>query len=79
MFRSQNTHHSLVYIPEYPYSIILKSNFQHVQIRHRINYHGRTFIRVYPKVSGLSHKEINKNNYKHSLRKNTKGYGGKTH
>jgi hypothetical protein len=33
---------------------------------------------VYPKVSGLSHNEINSNN-KHSLRSNTKGYGGKTH
>jgi hypothetical protein len=32
---------------------------------------------VYPKVSGLSHNEINNN--KHSLRSNTKGYGGKTH
>jgi hypothetical protein len=41
---------------------------------------------VYPKVSGLSHNEINNNNDdddddddKHSLRSNTKGYGGKTH
>jgi hypothetical protein len=36
---------------------------------------------VYPKVPGLSHNEINnnKNNNKHSLRSNTKGYGGKTH
>jgi hypothetical protein len=34
-------------------------------------------MRVYPKVSGLSHNEINNNN-KHSLRSNTKGYGGKT-
>jgi hypothetical protein len=33
--------------------------------------------RVYPKVSGLSYNEIN--NSKHSLRSNTKGYGGKTH
>jgi hypothetical protein len=33
--------------------------------------------RVYPKVSGLSHNEINNN--KDSLRSNTKGYGGKTH
>jgi hypothetical protein len=33
---------------------------------------------MYPKVSGLSHNEINTNN-KHSLRSNTKGYGGKTH
>jgi hypothetical protein len=33
--------------------------------------------RVYPKVSGLSHNEINNN--KHSLRSNTKDYGGKTH
>jgi hypothetical protein len=32
---------------------------------------------MYPKVSGLSHNEINKN--KHSLRSNTNGYGGKTH
>jgi len=35
--------------------------------------------RVYPKVSGLSHKEINKNNNKHSLRSDTKGHSGKTH
>jgi hypothetical protein len=35
--------------------------------------------RVYPKVSGLSHNEININNSKHSLRSNIKGYGGKTH
>jgi hypothetical protein len=34
---------------------------------------------VYPKVSGLSHNEINNKNNKHSLRNNTKGYGGKTH
>jgi hypothetical protein len=34
---------------------------------------------MYPKVSGLSHNEINNNNNKHSLRSNTKGYGGKTH
>jgi hypothetical protein len=33
--------------------------------------------RVYPKVSGLSHNEINNN--KHSLRNNTKGCDGKTH
>jgi len=32
---------------------------------------------VYQKVSGLSRNEINNN--KHSLRSNTKGYGGKTH
>jgi hypothetical protein len=36
------------------------------------------YMRVYPKVSGLSHNEIN-NNYKHSLRSNIKGYGGKIH
>jgi hypothetical protein len=35
-------------------------------------------LRVYPKVSGLSHKEIN-NKSKHLLRSNTKDYGGKTH
>jgi hypothetical protein len=34
---------------------------------------------VYPKVSGLSHNEINNNNNKHSLRSNTKGYGDKTY
>jgi hypothetical protein len=34
-------------------------------------------IRVYPKVSGLSHNELNNN--KHLLRSNTKGYGGKAH
>jgi hypothetical protein len=33
--------------------------------------------RVYPKGSGLSHNETNNN--KHSLRNNTKGYGGKIH
>jgi hypothetical protein len=33
--------------------------------------------RVYPKASRLSRNEINNN--KHSLRSNTKGYGGKTH
>jgi hypothetical protein len=31
---------------------------------------------VYPKVSGLSPE---RNNNKHSLRSNTKGYDGKTH
>jgi hypothetical protein len=36
------------------------------------------YTNVYPKVSGLSHNEINKNN-KHSLRSKTKDYGGKTH
>jgi hypothetical protein len=40
-------------------------------------------MRMYPKVSGLNHNEINNNNNnnnnKHSLRSNTKGYGGKTH
>jgi hypothetical protein len=35
--------------------------------------------RMYPRVSGLSHNEINKDNNKHSLRSNTKDYGGKTH
>jgi hypothetical protein len=34
---------------------------------------------VYPKVSGLSHKEINKSNNKHSLRSNKKSYGNKTY
>jgi len=37
------------------------------------------YTRVYPKVSGLSHKEIYAFNNKYSLRSNTKGYGGKTH
>jgi hypothetical protein len=36
-------------------------------------------MRVYSKVSGLSHKEIYAYKNKHSLRSNTKGYGGKTH
>jgi hypothetical protein len=42
---------------------------------------GQWYTRVYPKVSGLCHNEINNNNNnnKHSLRSNTKGYGGKTH
>jgi hypothetical protein len=35
--------------------------------------------RVHPKVSGLSHNEINAYKNKHSLRSNTKGYGGKIH
>jgi hypothetical protein len=37
--------------------------------------------RVYPKVSGLNHNEINNNNNNNEylLRSNTKGYGGKTH
>jgi hypothetical protein len=35
-------------------------------------------MRVYPKVSRLSHNKINNNN-KHSLRSNTKVYGNKTH
>jgi hypothetical protein len=34
---------------------------------------------VYPKVSGLSHDEINTITNKHLLRSNTKYYGGKTH
>jgi hypothetical protein len=33
---------------------------------------------VYPKVSGLSRNEIHAHNNKHSLRSNTKGYGGKS-
>jgi hypothetical protein len=39
--------------------------------------HTHARARVYPKVSVLSHNEINNN--KHSLRNNTNGYGGKTH
>jgi hypothetical protein len=38
----------------------------------------RYSTRVYPKVSGLSHNEIYAYN-KHSLRSNTKDYGGETH
>jgi len=34
---------------------------------------------VYPKVSGLNRNEIYAYNNKHSLRRNTKGYAGKTH
>jgi hypothetical protein len=41
-------------------------------------YNINVYARVYPKVSGLGHNEINNNN-KHSLRSNTKGYGAKTH
>jgi hypothetical protein len=37
------------------------------------------YMRVYPKVSGLSHKEMHAYNNKHPFRSNTKGYGGKTH
>jgi len=33
--------------------------------------------RVYPKVSGLSHKELYAYLWYYSLRSNTKGYGGK--
>jgi hypothetical protein len=36
-------------------------------------------MRLYPKVSGLSHKEIYAHNKKHSLKSNTKGYGSKIH
>jgi len=37
-------------------------------------------MRMYPKVSGLSHNEINNsNNNRHSLKSSTKGCGGKTH
>jgi hypothetical protein len=36
-------------------------------------------MRVYLKVSGLSHNEIYTYNNKHLLKSNTKGYGGKTH
>jgi hypothetical protein len=35
--------------------------------------------KVYPNASGLSCNEIYAYNNKHSLRSNTKGYGGKTH
>jgi hypothetical protein len=42
-------------------------------------YKQATLVReCYPKVSGLSHK-VNNSNNKHSLRSNTKGYGGKTY
>jgi len=34
---------------------------------------------MYPKVSGLSHKEIYTYSNKHSLRSNTKCYGNKIH
>jgi hypothetical protein len=49
----------------------------------RRNHHHHAFnlfiyTKVYPKVYGLSHNEINNNN-KHSLRTNTKDYGGITH
>jgi len=37
------------------------------------------YKRLYPKVSGMSHNEIYTCNNKHSLRSNTKGYGGKPH
>jgi len=36
-------------------------------------------MRVYPKVSRLSHNKIYTYNNKHMLRSNTKGYGDKTH
>jgi hypothetical protein len=40
----------------------------------------KLYRRVYPKVSGLSHNEINNNNNnKHLLKSNTKACGGKTH
>jgi len=34
---------------------------------------------MYPKVAGLTHKEIYAYNNKLSLRSNTKSYGGKNH
>jgi hypothetical protein len=37
------------------------------------------YMRAYPKVFGPNHNEIYAYNNKHSLRSNTKGYGGKTH
>jgi hypothetical protein len=43
------------------------------------NLHGNAHTKVYPKVSGLSHNEIYAYYNKHSLRSNTKGYGGETH
>jgi hypothetical protein len=53
------------------------------------NYYGITnhivlYTRVFPKVSVPSHNEINNSSNKnnkneHSLRSDTKGYGGKTH
>jgi len=36
-------------------------------------------MRVYPKVSGLSHSKKLAYNNKHYLRSNIKGYGDKTH
>jgi len=36
-------------------------------------------MRVYTKVSGLSHNEINNNHNIRSLRSYTKGYGDKAH
>jgi hypothetical protein len=43
-------------------------------VSHRNHHHD---TKVYPKFSGLSYNEINNKN-KHSLRSNTKAYGGKT-
>jgi hypothetical protein len=39
----------------------------------------RSIYEVYPKISGLSHNKIYAYKNKHSLRMNTKGYGGKSH
>jgi hypothetical protein len=38
-----------------------------------------SYTRVYPKVSDWVNNKIKNNNNKHSLKSNTKGYGGKTH
>jgi hypothetical protein len=37
------------------------------------------YTRMYPKFQDWIDNEINNNSNEHSLRSNTKGYGGKTH
>jgi len=44
-----------------------------------IYFNRKWHMRVYAKVSGLSHNEIDAYNNKHSLCSKTKGHGGKTH
>jgi hypothetical protein len=56
-------------------SVLISYIYTHIYMH--THTHTYTQTRVYPKVSGLSHNEVNNN--KHSLRSNTKGYGGKTH
>jgi hypothetical protein len=64
-----------------PYHLSYTSPFTAIENKRRSVYNKEKekYTRVYPKVSGLSHNEIYAYNNKHSLRTNTKAYGGKTH